>query len=78
MKKMTMMQHFSELRRRILWVALVFGISFVVGCFVAPQIQSFLTMPLLSVWPDGALVYTGLTDGLMISFSLGAGLALLV
>ena len=78
MKKMTMMQHFSELRRRILWVALVFGISFVIGCFVAPQIQSFLTMPLLSVWPDGALVYTGLTDGLMISFSLGAGLALLV
>ena len=78
MKKMTLMQHFAELRRRILWVALVFLVSFVAGCFFAPMVQQFLTIPLLSVWPEGALIYTGLTDGLMISFSLGAGFALLL
>ncbi|MDW3024751.1 MAG: twin-arginine translocase subunit TatC [Alphaproteobacteria bacterium] len=78
MKKMTMMQHFSELRRRILWVALIFACVFVMGWYVAPWVQEFLTRPLLTVWGDGALIYTGLTDGLMIQFSLAALFALLV
>lgn len=78
MKKMTMMQHFSELRRRILWVALIFACVFVVGWYVAPWIQEFLTRPLLTVWDEGALIYTGLTDGLMIQFSLAILFALLI
>ena len=78
MKKMTLMQHFSEMRRRILWVALIFAISFVCGWYVAPMMQKFLTAPLLSVWGDGALIYTGLTDGLMIQFSLATMFALIV
>src|SRR5574344_1188066 len=78
MKKMTLMQHFSEMRRRILWVALIFAISFVCGWYVAPMMQKFLTAPLLSVWGNGALIYTGLTDGLMIQFSLATMFALIV
>lgn len=78
MKQMTLMQHFSELRRRVLWVALVFVISFILGWYVAPMFQSFLTGPLLSVWPDGELLYTGLSDGLMIQFSLAGLFALVV
>lgn len=78
MKKMTLLQHFSELRRRILWVALIFACAFVAGWYVAPLIQEFLTVPLLSVWGDGELIYTGLTDGLMIQFSLATLFALLV
>ncbi|MFQ6730045.1 MAG: twin-arginine translocase subunit TatC [Alphaproteobacteria bacterium] len=78
MKKMTLMQHFSEMRRRILWCVLIFCLSFVFGWYVSPLLQNCLTQPLLSVWPDGALLYTGLTDGLMIRLSLSALFALIV
>ena len=78
MKNMTLLQHFSELRRRILWVALIFVVAFAGGWCVAPWIQEFLTGPLLSVWDGGQLMYTGLTDGLMIQFSLATLFALVV
>jgi sec-independent protein translocase protein TatC len=78
MKKMTLMQHFSELRRRILWCALIFLCAFISGWYVSPFVQTFLTAPLINIWPDGALLYTGLTDGLMIRLSLAAMVGLLV
>ena len=76
--KMTLMQHLSELRRRILWTALVFVLSFGVGWIVAPFVELFLTMPLLSVWKDATLLYTGMSDGLMIQFSLATLVALII
>ena len=76
--KMTMMQHFTELRRRILWTLGVFIFSFGLGWFVSPYVETFLTQPLLSVWRHARLLYTGLTDGLMIQFSLATLVALIV
>lgn len=76
--KMTLMQHFAELRRRILWVVLIFVAGFGLGWFLSPVLQAFLSQPLMSVWPDGVMLYTGLADGLMIQFSLAAGVALMV
>ncbi len=67
---MTLMEHFGELKRRILWCVLMFVVSFGLGWFIAPYAQEFLTSPLLNVWESGSLIYTGLTDGLMINFSL--------
>ena len=78
MKKMTMMQHFAELRRRILWTFLIFVCALVFGWCVAPIVQDFLTAPLIRVWPDGALLYSGLTDGLMIQLSLAFVVALMI
>ncbi len=78
MKQMTLLQHFSELRRRILWVALIFVLAFVGGWYVAPVLQDLLTAPLLSVWGDGTLLYTGLSDGFMIRFSLATMFSLIV
>ena len=78
MKKMTLSQHFSELRRRILWIAVFFLGALVVGWYVAPMLQLFLTQPLLNIWTDGELLYTGLADGLMIRFSLASLFALLI
>ena len=78
MKKMTLMQHFSEMRRRILWCVLIFCLSFVFGWYISPLLQNCLTQPLLSVWPDGTLLYTGLTDGLMIRLSLSVLFSLIV
>ena len=78
MKKMTLVQHFAELRRRVLWTALFFVVAFLIGIYIAPQIQDFLTKPLLNVWPDGALIYTGLSDGMMIDLSLALTFGLLI
>ena len=76
--KMTLMQHFAELRRRILWTALVFVLAFCFGWLVSPYVESFLTMPLLNAWDDASLLYTGITDGLMIQFSLATLVALII
>lgn len=78
MKKMTMMQHFAEMRRRILWTALIFVVAFLVGIYLSPVLQNFLTRPLLNVWPDGAMIYTGLSDGMMIDLSLALTFGIMV
>lgn len=78
MKKMTLMQHFSELRRRFLWTLLIFCGAFVVGWYVAPLLQDIMVAPLLNVWPDGVLLYSGITDGLMIRLSLAFIVSLIV
>jgi sec-independent protein translocase protein TatC len=76
--KMTLMQHFAELRRRVLWCALIFVLSFCFGWIVSPYVELFLTGPLLKVWNDAALLYTGISDGLMIQFSLATLVALII
>jgi len=76
--KMTMMQHFSELKRRILWCLLIFVFAFCFGWIVSPYVELFLTTPLLKIWDDTTLLYTGLSDGLMIQFSLATLVALLI
>lgn len=75
---MTLTQHFAELRRRILWTLVVFVFAFGVGWVVAPFVESFLTRPLMTVWNDAKLLYTGLSDGLMIQFSLATLVALII
>ena len=76
-KKMTLMEHFAELRRRFLWCIEIFLGAFVFGWYVSPWMQEFLTLPLLKIW-NGDLLYTGLTDGLMIRLSLSVTVALLL
>jgi sec-independent protein translocase protein TatC len=84
-KKMPLMEHLIELRRRLIWSLAAFVICFV-GCFfVANPIFDFLTRPLATVW-DGQegrhLIYTALQEkffanvkvamfgGLVISFPI--------
>lgn len=78
MKQMTMMQHFAELRRRVLWTVGVLVLTFGLGWLVAPFIQKFLTAPLIAVWDDAQLLYTGITDGLMINLSLALLVAIML
>lgn len=78
MKKMTLMQHFAELRCRVLWTLAFFIVAFGAGWFVAPYIQEFLTAPLIDVWDDAQLLYTGITDGLMINLSLALLVAVMM
>lgn len=78
MKKMTMMQHFAEMRRRVLWTVGFFVLTFGLGWWVAPYIQEFLTSPLIAVWDDAQMLYTGITDGLMITLSLALLVAIML
>ena len=78
MKTMTMMQHFSELRHRILWTFAIFVGALIFGWCIAPYIQDFLTAPLINVWPDGSMLYSGITDGFMIQMSLAILFGLVV
>lgn len=59
-------------------MVLIFLVAFVGGWYVAPAVQVLLTRPLLDVWADGVLLYSGVTDGLMIRFSLAALVAIVV
>lgn len=77
MKKMTLLQHFQELKRRIVWCFMFFIGVFCIGWFVAPSIEHLLITPLLRVWEDATMLYTGVTDGLMIRLSLSGLFALL-
>lgn len=76
-KKMTLMEHFRELRRRFLWCVCIFCVAFIFGWCVAPIVQEFLSAPLLKIW-DGNLLYSGITDGLMIQLSLAGAVAILI
>ena len=76
--KMTLMQHFSELRRRILWTMVIFAVAFCLGWIVAPYVERFLMQPLISIWRSARLLYTGIADGLMIRFSLATLVALII
>ncbi len=76
--KMTLMQHFSELRRRILWTLLVFVFGFVFGWCVSDWVELFLSTPLINVWDNAALLYNEISDGLMIRFSLATLVALII
>jgi sec-independent protein translocase protein TatC len=64
-KKMPLMEHLVELRRRLIWALVAFVVCFV-GCyFVSNEIFDFLTRPLANVW-DGQegrhLIFTALQE----------------
>ena len=70
--KMTLVQHFAELKRRVLWTLLFFAAAIVAGFFIAPWLQQFLLQPLIASWPGGTILYTRVTDGFLIEFKLAA------
>ena len=78
MKKMTMLQHFAELRRRILWTFVAFCFAFLFGWYVSPFVQDFLSAPLMDIWTDGAMLYSGVSDGFMIRMSLALLVAIMI
>jgi sec-independent protein translocase protein TatC len=76
--KMPLMHHLAELRRRVIWVLLIFAVAFGAGWFLSDGMLQILAKPLLRAWPDGTMVYTGLADALLLQFDLAAMFALFV
>jgi sec-independent protein translocase protein TatC len=64
-KKMPLMEHLIELRRRLIWSLAAFVVCFIICFFFANPIFDFLTRPLAAVW-DGQegrhLIYTALQE----------------
>ncbi len=64
-KKMPLMEHLIELRRRIIWSMAAFIVCFIIAFFFANTIFDFLTRPLADVWQgqEGRhLIYTALQE----------------
>jgi sec-independent protein translocase protein TatC len=64
-KKMPLLDHLIELRRRIIWAMVAFFACFVICFFFANPIFDFLVRPLASVWEgqEGRhLIYTALQE----------------
>jgi sec-independent protein translocase protein TatC len=64
-KKMPLMEHLIELRKRLVWSLAAFALCFIVAFFFANPIFDFLTRPLATIW-DGQegrhLIYTALQE----------------
>jgi len=78
MQKMTLIHHFIELKNRVVWALAVFVLAFVIGLYIAPMLQDFITAPLFNVWKNPSMIYTGIADGLTVQFSLAGLFAMLV
>lgn len=76
--KQTLLQHFSELKKRILWVVLFFVLAFAVGFYLSPFLQSIIAAPLFSVWDSPVMIYTGISDGLTVQFSMAGFFAIFI
>jgi sec-independent protein translocase protein TatC len=64
-KKMPLMEHLIELRRRIIWSLAAFFVCFIIAFVFANPIFDFLTRPLADVWEgqEGRhLIYTALQE----------------
>ena len=64
-KKMPLMEHLIELRRRLVWSLVAFAVCFVIAYIFSTQIFDFLTRPLATIWEgqEGRhLIYTALQE----------------
>src|SRR5574340_958368 len=66
-KVMTLVDHLSELRKRIVVVLVAVAIGSAIGFWLAPRIISFLKAPLAT---DKPLVFTGLGDAFFINLKV--------
>jgi sec-independent protein translocase protein TatC len=64
-KKMPLLEHLLELRRRLIWSALAFFVCFLISFYFADHIFEFLTRPLAMAWQgrEGKrLIFTALQE----------------
>jgi sec-independent protein translocase protein TatC len=79
---MSLIEHLTELRNRLIWSLLAFTVAMILCFFVWEPIYDFLTVPLCRALEargqDCELVFLGAEEGFMIAFriSMVAGLAL--
>src|SRR5690606_13503306 len=80
-KKMPLLEHLVELRRRLLYSVVAFIIAFIVCFYFAQHMFNFLAAPLAEYFSDAAgrrFIYTDLTEPFFTNVKLGAFGALCV
>jgi sec-independent protein translocase protein TatC len=80
-KKMPLMEHLIELRKRIVYALAAFVVFFLFSFYFSTDIFDFLTKPLASVWEGQAgrhLIYTALQEKFFanVKVAMFGGLAL--
>jgi len=74
-KKMPLLEHLVELRRRLLYSVIAFFIAFIVCFYFAQHMFNFLAMPLADYFHDAAgrrFIYTDLTEPFFTNVKLAA------
>lgn len=63
-KKYSFIEHLEELKKRLIYVILIFFISFIIAYYYASEIYDFLLKPLASNWHslDKKMIYTNLAE----------------
>jgi sec-independent protein translocase protein TatC len=64
-----LLAHLIELRRRLLWVLLCFGIAFIAAYASSEHIYAFLAAPLAQAFGEGTgrrMIYTGLHEAFLV------------
>ena len=75
-KELTLVEHLSELRKRLIIIAVTFIISIAVGFWLAPKTLNFIKLQPSAAGVDWNLF--GYTDGLMIYVKCALILAILI
>jgi sec-independent protein translocase protein TatC len=72
--RMSMLEHLTELRRRLLWALAAFLLAFIVCFHFAAPIYGFLMHPLSAALEgeDRRMIYTGLTEAFFTYLKVGA------
>lgn len=69
---MTLLQHFLEFKKRILYVFIFYILSFLVSWIFSDYFIEFLTLPFIKILPNTPLVYNNITDGFFVKFSVSS------
>jgi sec-independent protein translocase protein TatC len=67
LKRMTLLEHLEELRRRLAWSIAAIFVGFLLCWYWAPRIFAWLSVPITQFLPPGEnLAFTGLVDPFML------------
>jgi sec-independent protein translocase protein TatC len=78
LRRMSLLEHLEELRKRIVWAVLAIAIAFIPCWAYYRKIFQFLVAPLHRIDPTMKLAYLALTDPFILYFKMAAFTALFI
>ncbi len=72
LRRMTLVEHLEELRRRIVWSLVAVAVAAVVAWVFVEDLAQYLARPLYRAMPEGRLVFLGITDPFILYMKVAA------